>query len=46
MAVQTFNSSLAEVEDCKPEASVDYIVHPRLARPHSKNLIYYYYYYC
>ena len=31
MAVQTFNSSLAEVEDCKAEASVDYIVH-RLAQ--------------
>lgn len=32
MAIQTFNSSLAEVEDCKSEASVDYIVHPTLAQ--------------
>lgn len=32
MAVQTFNSSLAEVEDCKSEASVDYIVHPTLVQ--------------
>lgn len=31
MVVQTFKSSLAEVEDCKSEASVDHIVHPRLA---------------